>query len=306
MKNLLLLAVFVTFILSSNAQTITDIDGNVYNTVTIGTQTWMKENLKTTKLNDGTTIPLVTDSAEWSNLTTPGYCWYDNDSATYASPYGTLYNWFTVDTASNGGKNVCPTIWHVPTDAEWTTLTTYLGGDSEAGGKLKEINTTHWYGPNTGADNSSGYTALPGGYRDGSYTFFNVGKGGYWWSSSENGTEYAWYLGLHYNSSNVDRDGNRKNNGFSVRCLKDNNASLTNSLNSESVILYPNPATEKLYFKNSNYANTIIMIFDMQGKQVLSEQIDSNPIDISNLSKGIYVVKLVGSGNVLITKFIKE
>jgi len=160
--------------------TMTDRDGNVYTSVTIGTQTWMVENLKTTKYKDGTDIPLVTDDTEWANLNTPGYCWYNNDAATYKNSYGALYNWYAVST----GK-LCPTGWHVPTDAEWTTLTTYLGGESVAGGKLKELGTTHWTTPNTGATNETGFAALPGGYiyYDGTFDF--IGNIGGWWSATE-------------------------------------------------------------------------------------------------------------------------
>ena len=134
---------------------LTDIDGNDYKTVTIGTQVWMVENLKTTKYNDGTAIPNITDNTSWAALTTGAYC--DNiNTPSISTTYGRLYNWYAVDNnagtkvASNGGKNVCPTGWHVPSDAEWTTLTTYLGGESVAGGKLKETGTTHWQSPNTG------------------------------------------------------------------------------------------------------------------------------------------------------------
>jgi len=137
-----------------------DIDGNVYNTITIGTQIWMKENLKTTKYNDGSSIPLVTDNTAWINLSTPGYCWYNNDAATYKSAYGAMYNWYTVNT----GK-ICPPNWHVPTDTQWETLITYLGGKIIAGGKMKETGTAHWTSPNIGATNETGFTALPGGYR---------------------------------------------------------------------------------------------------------------------------------------------
>lgn len=122
--------------------TMTDQEGNVYKTITIGTQTWMAENLRTTTYNDGTVIPNVTDNDEWADLSTPAYCWYDNDSATYAQTYGALYNWYTVATDS-----LCPTGWHVPTDAEWTILTDTLGGLTIAGGLLKETGTTHWTAP---------------------------------------------------------------------------------------------------------------------------------------------------------------
>ena len=138
---------------------VTDIDGNVYQTVTIGTQVWMVENLKTTRYIDGTAIPLDTNSSTWGGLTTPGYCWY-NDSAIYGNTYGALYNWYAVNT----GK-LAPAGWHVPTDSEWTVLTTYLGGETVAGGKLKDTGTTYWQSPNTGATNASGFLALPGGFR---------------------------------------------------------------------------------------------------------------------------------------------
>jgi uncharacterized protein (TIGR02145 family) len=196
--------------------TITDIDLNHYRIVQIGKQVWMAENLKTIKLNDGTSIPLVTDGAVWFNLTTPGYCWYNNDEATYKNTYGTLYNWYTVNT----GK-LAPTGWHVPTDAEWTALTDYLGGVNVAGGKLKETGTVHWIDPNTGATNETGFTALPEGYRNDGGSFFNVGYFASWWSSSEDDTNTAWDRFLNYNTSNVTRFNDIKCCGFSVRCVRD-------------------------------------------------------------------------------------
>lgn len=210
----------VSFTTSSIGQlgTVTDTEGNIYKTISIGTQTWMAENLKTIKYNDGTAIPLVTDGAAWAALSTPGYCWYNNDAATYKATYGALYNWYTVNT----GK-LCPTGWHVPSDSEWTILTTYLGGESVAGGKLKETGTSHWHNPNTSATNETGFTALPGGFRnlDGSF-FYNVGDYGRWWSSSESSTTYAWDRGMQYDNSNVWGFNNIKQYGFSVRCLRDN------------------------------------------------------------------------------------
>ena len=197
--------------------TVTDSDGNAYNTVKIGDQVWMAENLKTTKYNDGmTAIPLVTDNTAWSNLSTPGYCWYDNDEATYGDTYGALYNWYTVYTG-----NLCPTGWHVPSDADWTTLTTYLGGVSVAGGKLKETGTSHWNSPNTGATNESGFTALPGGdrYLDG--LFYDVGDIGSWWSSTEYAPPHAFFRYLGYDDANVGGNYTNKKYGFSVRCVRD-------------------------------------------------------------------------------------
>jgi len=155
---------------------VTDVDGNVYNTVTIGSQVWLAENLKTTKYNDGTPIPLVKDSIEWSNLSTPGYCWYSNDSVSYAQTYGAMYNWYTLETG-----NLCPTGWRIPSEEDWGKLIEYLG--DKAGGKLKETGTTHWKSPNTGATNSSGFTALPGGVRRYDGIFGLIEEYANWWTT---------------------------------------------------------------------------------------------------------------------------
>jgi uncharacterized protein (TIGR02145 family) len=199
----------------------TDGDNNNYPVVQIGTQLWMAENLKATKYNDGSAIPIVTDETAWEALSTSGYCWYNND-VTNKSTYGALYNWFVVNVASNGGKNVCPTDWHVPTDEEWTTLTTYLGGEGVAGGKLKETGTIHWWAPNVGATNSSGFTALPSGTRSGIDPFSDIGKGGVWWSSIEYSALFAISRFMFYNNSSVGRKEVYKLYGLSARCIKDN------------------------------------------------------------------------------------
>ena len=193
----------------------TDYDNNNYATVQIGTQIWMAENLKTTHYKNGAAITYPgADNTAWQNNTTGAYAWYNNDSVTYSATYGALYNWYAVNTG-----NLCPTGWHVPTDAEWTTLTTYLGGESIAGGKLKA--TTLWSPPNTGATNSSGFTALPGGYRYGNGKYFSIGYYGSWWSSNEYNTTYAWTRYMYYDLSNVLSYNYYKPYGFSVRCLKD-------------------------------------------------------------------------------------
>ena len=201
-----------------NCGTITDADGNVYNTVIINNKCWMRENLKTTKLNDDTSISIETNDAAWDILTTPAYCWYDNNQSTYGNTYGALYNWFAVET----GK-LCPSGWHVPTDDEWTALIDYLGGESVAGGKLKETGTAHWKSPNTGADNSSYFTALPGSYRGTGGHFSSVIlQKGYWWSSTGHETySSVWYRNITSSSKRVYRHHLGKDHGFSIRCVKD-------------------------------------------------------------------------------------
>jgi len=198
-----------------------DVDGNLYKTIQIGTQIWMAENLRTTKLNDGASIPNVTDDTEWEKLATPGYCWYDNDPSSFKDTYGALYNWYAVNT----GK-LCPTGWHTPTNAEWNILSDYLGTD--AGGKMKETGTTTWVNPNIGANNTSGFTAIPGGSRDPNYqewrysTFSNLGYNSSWWSATEYSNIAGHAAWLNNKESNFyDGFQSTKITGLSVRCLKD-------------------------------------------------------------------------------------
>lgn len=197
---------------------VSDNDGNIYKTIQIGSQIWIAENLKTTKLNDGTAIPLVTDMTTWSGLTTSACCWWGNDALTYKANYGALYNWFAV----NSGK-LCPTGWHVPTDPEWNALMTYLGGEATAGGKLKETGLIHWIYPND-ANNESGFTGLPGGYRIGYMGPFgsdtHIGIWGLWWSSTSGTSDQAtsWIASPQASLTNTQHD---KKNGLSVRCVKD-------------------------------------------------------------------------------------
>jgi uncharacterized protein (TIGR02145 family) len=203
----------IIFNTSLSYDSISDIENNVYKTITIGTQTWMAENLRVTKYKDGTDIPLVTNTELVP--TTPCYFWFDNDPVTYKDTYGALYNWYTVST-----DNLCPIGWHVPSDSEWTTLTNYLGGANSSGGKLKEIGTSHWLSPNTGATNEVGFTAVPGGFRVGS--FWSVDSWGDWWSSTEINSDNAVSREMGFNISSIDSIGDGlKSTGLSVRCVKD-------------------------------------------------------------------------------------
>lgn len=295
-----MIVVFVTLTFQNYAQTATDIDGNVYRTVTIGTQEWMAENLKTSKYNDGSSVIYVSNSAEWTVLPIPAYCWYQHSSSMNTT-YGSLYNWYAVEAG-----NLCPSGWHVPSDEEWTVLTDFIGGANVAGGKLKETGTYHWNNPNTGATDEFGFTALPGGARYYSGSFADRGFKGWWWSSTGYDDLDAYRRGLDCYDTLVLNSHVKKSYGYSIRCVKDNNASVTNSLHPEEVFLYPNPACDKLYLGNSNYANSLTTISDIQGKQVVINQIDPGFIDISNLKNGIYFIKIEDSGGVMITKFIKE
>jgi uncharacterized protein (TIGR02145 family) len=198
---------------------ITDAENNTYKTVTIGTQQWMAENLKVTKYNDGTAIPNITDNTQWSELSTGAWSYYNNDAANNAK-YGKLYNWYALSKISDSNKNVCPTGWHIPTDAEWTVLIDYLGGESVAGGKMKEVGTTSWNSPNTDATNTSLFTALPGGYRSDVGDYGHIGYTGYWWGSTEADTSNAWGRYLTISNGNAYRVSFNKSYGLSVRCLR--------------------------------------------------------------------------------------
>jgi uncharacterized protein (TIGR02145 family) len=212
--------------------TVRDIDGNTYNTVQIGTQCWTKENLKVTKYNDGTSIPLDTSggtngngaSQTWGSRPTGARTIYANNN-TNLTIYGYLYNWYAVKGIVTEGsmsfKNLCPTGWHIPSDAEWTTLTNRLEGESVAGGKMKSSGTTNWNSPNTGATNESGFSALPGGFRKSDGSFYYIRLNAFFWSATEYDNYYAWYRELSFNNGNVYRVNYFKQYGFSVRCLKD-------------------------------------------------------------------------------------
>ena len=214
------------------ADIMVDVEGTFYQTVEIGDQVWMAENLRTRKYNDGSDIPLVTDNTDWDNLTSPAYAWYSNDSATYADPYGALYNWYAVDPGSNGGKNICPTGWHVPTVDEVVILEDLLGGGDVAGGKMKEAGLDHWDSPNTGATNESGLTVLGAGYRapDGTFVLIRhessihvaaptdttVSVVGF----TRQTASLGFYTGPSKNA-NTPSENPLEDYGYSVRCVKD-------------------------------------------------------------------------------------
>ena len=194
-----------------------DADGNYYSVVKIGNQTWMAENLKTTTFKTGESISKVTNNSTWSNATFAAWCDY-NDDVTNGIKYGKLYNWY----ATSDTRKIAPIGWHVPTDAEWTTLTSNLGGESVAGGKLKDLGTINWQTPNTAATNETGFSAFPCGYRSSDGTYGSEGDQGIWWSSIEINTSDAWFRSMNYNLSSVFRNKYPKQWGYSVRCIKDN------------------------------------------------------------------------------------
>ena len=301
MKKTILLFTFLAFFAFQNkAQTVTDIDGNVYTIVTIGTQQWLGENLKVTHYRNGDPIPNITDDTQWGQLTNGAYCWYNNDIVN-KSIYGALYNQYTISDA----REISPTGWHVPTDVEWTTLITYLGGYSVAGGKLKETGTTHWQSPNTGATNDYGFTALPCGtrYKDGSLFLF-IGQSGYWWSSTDM-TDFDMYYLTTVAGPQVTSD----NFGYSVRCVKDNSTGIGDINYLNEIKIFPNPAYEgiKVDFScKSQFAK--LTINDLIGNIILQKQIEQgeNVINISSLPKGMYIIEIFDTQIIMRKKLIKN
>ncbi len=211
--------------------TVTDIDSNVYQTVAIGTQIWMAENLKVTHMPDGSDIEYISEDYQWSllenNNTDKAYGYYNNNTSGEADIYGAVYTWAAAMNGGNsseqnpsGVQGICPDGWHIPSSEEWFTMINYLGGKNVAGGKLKEPGTAHWT-LNEGATNESGFTALPGGYRNANGSYYTINSFGYWWSASEEYDVNGWSFTMNHMNSEIDSEGQFKSSGMSIRCVKD-------------------------------------------------------------------------------------
>jgi len=201
---------------STDTDTVTDIDGNVYNTVKIGNQWWMAENLRVTHYRNNDPIPQVIENTSWNNLNTGAFCIYGNDDSN-VDIYGNLYNFYAV----NDDRNIAPDGWHVAKAVDWNMLVTFLGGTDVAGGSIKEAGTTHWWSPNNGATNESGFTALPGGYRNAVGTYLALGVAGIWWTSTSFDIDNASTWHLDYMYFWILHTTTDKQEGISIRCVKD-------------------------------------------------------------------------------------
>ena len=271
-------------------QTVNDVDGNTYNTVTIGNQVWMAENLKTTKFNNQNPIPLVTDNTLWSSQTQAAYCYYQEDESV-ANEYGNLYNWHVV----NDTRNVCPTGYHVPAISEWEELINFLGGVAVAGGKLKEIGFAHWLTPNTGATNSNGFNLLPSGWRahnNGSYE--NLTYMAYQWSSSSVDALNSSVLLVGYDSEAAYTSNSHILTGLPIRCVKDENSSHIDNLDHSFLFLFPNPANEVLNIRCMKNAYHTVKLLDVNGKLLMRGTIENDMFrfNVSNIPSGSYVIEL--------------
>jgi uncharacterized protein (TIGR02145 family) len=304
-KTTLLLLVLTFMLLNTQAQTTTDIDGNIYNTITLGTQIWTKENLKTTRFSNGDSI--ATTSLPINNDSTSIFQWSYNQDSLNIPVYGRLYTWYAV----TDNRDVCPIGWHVPSETEWLSLANFLGGDSIAGDKMKETGTTHWLNTSSTVTNSSGFTALPGGQRGNPNGFSNLYTLGSFWSTTAWGSSTfprAYKFSLQATSSALSQSVSVANCGFAVRCVKDLTAGNLN-LNPESEIkIYPNPTKDKINISFEEIKNSNVFIYNMTGHLIFQQTLTNkiNLIDLNFLTVGVYVIKFVGSDFNVEQKLVKE
>ena len=304
-KNILVILAFSFMLLNSQAQTITDIDGNNYNTITLGTQIWTKENLKTTRFTNGDSI--TTTALPINNDSTSIFQWSYNLDSLYIPVYGRLYSWYAV----SDNRNVCPTGWHVPSEKEWLSLANFLGGDTLAGDKMKETGTTHWLNTSNMVTNSSGFTALPGGFRGNPTGFNGINIKGAFWSSTPWGTmafPRAYTFSLQSTSSALHQSVSVANCGYSVRCVKDLTAGTQNLIPEDEIKIYPNPTNSKINISVEEIKNSNVFIYDMTGNLIFQQPLTNkiNLIDLNFLPVGVYVIKVVGMDFSLVRKLVKE
>ena len=315
-----------TIVNSANSQcpsTITDIDGNVYNVVQINNQCWMKENLNTSHYRSGASILTGYSNAQWQGLTTGAFSYYNDDSISN-NVYGKLYNWYAVTAADS----LCPLGWHVPDETEWNSMLIYLDPalntncqvncvqSAIAGGPLKETGTLNWSSPNTSATNSSGFTALGGGYRFYNGNYQSIKANGAWWSTTPYGASspYAWNRYLYNNSSIVFLNFDYKQVGVSVRCVSNNAATgLEPGKTKSNFEISPNPFTDYISIKvhESIGKPVIFKIHTALGQTLYSEVEDSvnstfiKTINLDFLPNGIYLLEMINEGESSVKKIIK-
>ena len=294
-QNRLILCTSILCLISWNilqSQTVTDIDGNVYNTIAIGEQTWMQENLKTTHFADGSPITGT---------------WFYNNDTNNLNLYGMFYNWDAAMhyTIEPGAQGACMDGWHLPTHDEWTVLGTFLGGDNVAGGKMKTTGTTLWLAPNTGATNSSEFNGLPAGEIDGTVFQF-IRKAAVFWSSTKVGNARAKYRYLSNDDAELHTYTWYKSLGYSIRCVKDSvSTGVSNTESKKKIKIFPNPASDKVTVacNNCQPAGNSLSIYNSVGKRVAEMTFSGQiTIDISDFTVGLYVISINGEENVRLMK----
>ncbi len=309
MKRLTVLFCVLTLLgMHLRAQSVADIEGNIYTIVQIGRQYWLQENLRVTQFGDGS--PIETTNPASLNICTeksPLYQWAYDDNLNNVAAYGRLYTWYTIADS----RKLCPLGWHVPNNADWNTLSTFLGGPSTAGGPLKEAGTAHWQTPNTGATNSTGFSAVLGGHRMCTGGFMSLNSNAFYWSSTPNGTDYGWSWKLFYADPYLQSDSvyGYKNYGFSIRCISDTLATSLPEPKSDAYLhCSPNPATEEFVVDADLGDDMVLNILDVTGATVLVQPLKRGTaiLDISGLASGVYLVIVSGSNGVLQRRLMVE
>lgn len=293
------------FVIETSAQSVIDIDGNTYNTITLGTQTWMKENLKTTHFNNGDLIGTTTLAT--NNDSASVYQWFYNNDTLNLHTYGRLYTWYVV----NDSRNVCPAGWHVPGELEVTHLANFLGGDTIAGNKMKEAGTIHWSTTNTSVTNSSSFTGLPGGFRGNPSGFININTLGIFWTSTPWGINTfprAKTYQLKSNAGAMLQSVAVANCGLSVRCLKDISSNIERSFLEHKILIFPNPAKNILNFSFEETGNYNTSIYNIKGTLILEKQMTggTDTFNLNALPKGMYIIKIESKGSILERKIMIE
>jgi len=294
MKHTILSLAFLLIVVLTGAQTVSDIEGHVYNTITLGTQVWMKENLRTGKYRNGNDI-----NTDWTQVPYVGTASDYAHVSYYDSIYGKLYNWYAVGDA----RKICPVGFHVPNDTEWIELRTFLGGAAVAGGKMKETDTTYWQSPNTGATNSSGFSARPSG-NCANATFMGLGVGAGWWSTTQDtSTGYYNGFGVSYNTTGLGSGMTIKSYGNAIRCVGDVAATTgVDEIKTIHFTIYPNPAQDIIHIMSADKIDKI-EIYNVLGALVLTT--DKNDISVAQLAKGSYFVKAYAGNKVQVEEFVK-
>jgi len=300
-----ILVVFLFQISEKQAQTITDIDGNSYNTITLGAQTWTKENLKTTHFNNGDVIATTTMAT--NNGPASIYQWLYNYDSLSNAVYGRLYTWYAVVDE----RNLCPAGWHVPSDTDWDALAIFLGGDSIGGGKMKETGTSHWSGTDVTVTNSSAFTGLPGGFRGNPSGFSSISAVGNFWASTPWGSssfQRAYTYRLKVGTSDLEQSVAVANCGMSVRCVMDVTTGTENLIPENKIRIFPNPAKDLLHLAFGAPGIFNVSIYNNIGTLVFQKQLTNelNTIDLHFLPQGIYMIKISGVNLALEQKLVIE
>ncbi|MBM3453291.1 MAG: T9SS type A sorting domain-containing protein [Bacteroidetes bacterium] len=290
------------FIAQPIDQVIYDINGNEYESIILNNgQEWLTSNLRATTFNDGTELAMITDNEIWSTTSSPSYCFYQNNP-TNSDTYGNLYNFFVI----SADKNICPIGWRVPTESDWSELTSSLGGLGLAGGKLKFEGFDFWSTPNTDATNEIRFDALPNGCRYNGGFFNNLNYYSFLWTASELDTTYAWFRSLKYDNGTTVRNFSKKQSGYGIRCMRNSSSEII-ELDNESCNIYPNPTNGfiNVHFSNIQEEEINFSLLDQMGKIIERGQLQNNMLDFSNVDDGLFVLRFEYLNKIITFKLCK-